>query len=942
MDVRAELASAVKKRYAKTHGEDVRPKTTAQNTKTSMRGKPAVSKAEQASRSAAKNAAAAALAAKMGARPAAPSPAPASAPKGAGGNGPLNSEEEAIAQTYRKMKDVGLPEGAIRHKMMSDGVSERIMEAVMSGENTKASTPTTGSRFGASSNQRQTSGVRSSLSPEEEKIAAQYRKMLKLRMPEGAVRHKMTSDGVSAKIQDAVFSGESPAVPATSLSSGSAPPISSLSPEEEKIAAQYRKMLKLRMPEGAVRHKMTSDGVSAKIQESVLGGEAPATSSSSKPSKPSGNLSSLSKEDEKVATQYRKMMKMGLPEGAMRHRMNKDGVAVHIQDSVIREEIPAENPSDVRDASTSGAPPRPPANPMAAAIASSGGIGALKKKPVEEQVPVSAMPSNPLAAAISSSGGIGALKKTSVEKIDPVPAMPSNPLAAAIAASGGKGALKKTTVKNKDPLPVTSSNPLAAAIAASGGQSGLRKTQPTEKEKQKPKSTGNLMLDELSSRGFQSGLKKSPLIPEKPKSTGDVMTGELSKDFQSGLKKTPLKSKKPKPTGDVPTGKLSKDFQSGLEKTPPKPEEPSPPETSNTQREVPISDLKSGLEKSSKPQEAPPKTTSKDGVTKKPNSAGSKSTLEKIGLKKAPSKSNEPSNGTTNTLKTEVLSDDLKSCPKNDPSRSENSSVERSTNNALTNKISSTGGVSGVGKGATASQEPAPKNTLKSKFFGGKSKPGPKQSSPQASKEDKPFVEQVTANPASNSVQENISGTNELKKSPFSKAPTNIGSVSVESPEKRIPEQVLGRKPTDKVSIKPPNVPHTKNEKLKMTNIAEVSAPEAKAPWEIQKTAKQSTKTQPNSAKRSTPKIEYSSSGGGTKKQPDSSGRSTRTVESSGGTKKQPNSSGRSTRTADNSTTGGTKTQPRSKTKVKNSDKKKIPNSASNGGVEQHCQCVVM
>eukprot|EP00537_Pseudo-nitzschia_pungens_P012517 CAMPEP_0172385482 /NCGR_PEP_ID=MMETSP1061-20121228/3164_1 /TAXON_ID=37318 /ORGANISM="Pseudo-nitzschia pungens, Strain cf. pungens" /LENGTH=90 /DNA_ID=CAMNT_0013114535 /DNA_START=10 /DNA_END=279 /DNA_ORIENTATION=+ len=86
----------------------------------------------------------------------------------------------------------------------------------------------------------------------------------------------MTSDGVSAKIQDAVFSAESPAVPATSLSSGSAPPISSLSPEEENIAAQYRKMLKLRMPEGAVRHKMTSDGVSAKIQDAVFSAESPA------------------------------------------------------------------------------------------------------------------------------------------------------------------------------------------------------------------------------------------------------------------------------------------------------------------------------------------------------------------------------------------------------------------------------------------------------------------------------------------------------------------------------------------------------------------------------------------------------------------------------------------------------------------------------------------
>eukprot|EP00536_Pseudo-nitzschia_multiseries_P000695 jgi/Psemu1/142950/gw1.8.129.1 len=577
MDVRAELASAMKKRHAKLSGGDPSPKPTTQNTKPSMRGKPAVSKAEQASRSAAKNAAAAALAAKMSGRPAARSPAPA------GGDGPyktsvvafslspeeekiavqyrkmvkleipeetvrllmtshgvsgkiqeavlsgespaavsattstrsygsttrtssLSPEEEKIATQYRKMIKLKMPEGAVRHKMTSHGVSAKVQEAVLSRESPAAVSATTSTRSYESTTRT------SSLSPEEEKIATQYRKMIKLKMPEGAVRHKMTADGVSAKIQEAVLSGESPAVsaPAPTRSNGGTTRISSLSPEEEKIAAQYRKMIKLKMPEGAVRHKMTADGVSAKIQESVLGGETPAPpSSSSRPSKPAGNVSSLSREDEMVATPYRKMMKMKMPEGAVRHKMARDGVATHIQDSVIREEIPAE-------ASASSVPPLPRANPMAAAIASSGGIGALKKAPVEKQAPAPAMPSNPLAAAIASSGGIGALKKAPVEKQAPAPAMPSNPLAAAIASSGGIGALKKAPVEKQAPAPAMPSNPLAAAIASSAGIGGLKKTSVEKKDpdEQKPASAGNRMLDELSSQGFQSGLKNTPLKPD--------------------------------------------------------------------------------------------------------------------------------------------------------------------------------------------------------------------------------------------------------------------------------------------------------------------------------------------------------------------------------------------------------------------------------------------
>jgi len=549
MNVQAELSNAVKKRYTDVYGAERSPKTTEeaakQNGKKIRRQEPAVSKANQASRSAAKKAAAAALMRKMGGRQPPSSSAtaadkkkkgwkiPFSTPKGspvtsvtAAGGGPLNKTEEETAQRYRKIMKMGLPEGAVRHKMISDGVSERIVEAVISGKNSSHSqTPIL---------QKQsvnTSGGRSSLSLGEEKIAEKYRKMVKIGMPKGAVLHKMIADGVSAKIQDAVMAGESSSAirtsSATSSSTGrkkndtypAADPgnatrsiRSSLSLEEEKIAVQYRTMVKIKMPEGAIRHKMIADEVSAKIQDSVFGRDIPEMSSSSSPQPPPpssssrggkarGNFSSLSREDEIVATPYRKMMKMGMPEGAVKHKMTVDGISASIQNSVLRDEIPNEDPLGGAGGSTASHM-RPPANPMAAAIASSGGIGSLKKASVKE---------NKTAAA----------------------AIPSNPLAAAIAASRGQSGLKKTftTDNNLQPLKPKSCNSLVDELSSIGFRSALKKTLQKSPEQPPKLSSGNALTDELSSIDFRSALKKTPLkspdqLPDV--STSDSLTNELS------------------------------------------------------------------------------------------------------------------------------------------------------------------------------------------------------------------------------------------------------------------------------------------------------------------------------------------------------------------------------------------------------------------------------
>ena len=90
---------------------------------------------------------------------------------------------------------------------------------------------------------------------------ATYDKMKKMNLPEGAIRQKMSSDGLSSADVDAFFSG-------VASSSSSSSPIASIVVEDEKFA-KYTKMRKM-LPEGAVRQKMSADGLSPADIESFF------------------------------------------------------------------------------------------------------------------------------------------------------------------------------------------------------------------------------------------------------------------------------------------------------------------------------------------------------------------------------------------------------------------------------------------------------------------------------------------------------------------------------------------------------------------------------------------------------------------------------------------------------------------------------------------------
>jgi hypothetical protein len=100
--------------------------------------------------------------------------------------------------------------------------------------------------------------------------------MLKVSIPLDAVKHKMSSDGVDSQICSTVVSeAESP--PPTFVGDDelpSAPSQQCRSPwrcRTVEVAESYKKMLRLKIPEDAVRHKMEKENVDRKIIDLVLG-----------------------------------------------------------------------------------------------------------------------------------------------------------------------------------------------------------------------------------------------------------------------------------------------------------------------------------------------------------------------------------------------------------------------------------------------------------------------------------------------------------------------------------------------------------------------------------------------------------------------------------------------------------------------------------------------
>lgn len=170
-------------------------------------------------------------------------------------------------------------------------------------------------------------------------VPEKYSKMLKLGIPPSAVRHKMTMDGIDSAIVDLLADAHSDTTPeCTKQSVVTEEGISnktttesikqSLSDEHGAISTKYRKMLKMGVPPDAVRHKMTIEGLDSKIIDAVL-----------EPLQvdPTTESTQLTGDEEVVASKYRKMLKMGVPLDAVKHKMAQENVDTKIVSAIVSE-----------------------------------------------------------------------------------------------------------------------------------------------------------------------------------------------------------------------------------------------------------------------------------------------------------------------------------------------------------------------------------------------------------------------------------------------------------------------------------------------------------------------------------------------------------------------------------------------------------------------------
>ncbi|KAF0713423.1 Aste57867_4360 [Aphanomyces stellatus] len=209
----------------------------------------------------------------------------------------MTLKDDATYGKYFKMLRMNIPEGAVRQKMIEHGVNVKALEL---GPDGLVSDLTSGD-----------DSAKATLL-KDDPVYGKYFKMLKMNIPEGAVRQKMIEHGVNVKALELGPDGL-----VSDLNSPNAAATSTAMLKDDPVYAKYFKMLKMNIPEGAVRQKMIEHGVNPKALE--LG--------------PDGLVSDLAAaetkallKDDPVYGKYFKMLKMNIPEGAVRQKMIEHGV----------------------------------------------------------------------------------------------------------------------------------------------------------------------------------------------------------------------------------------------------------------------------------------------------------------------------------------------------------------------------------------------------------------------------------------------------------------------------------------------------------------------------------------------------------------------------------------------------------------------------------------
>eukprot|EP00948_MAST-09A_sp_MAST-9A-sp1_P001105 g1105.t1 len=203
---------------------------------------------------------------------------------------------------FHKMSKMGVPEGAVRHKMLTEGIDEAEIEKFIGALQSNSSTspppppPPPSSKI-SPNKEADAQKARASDEVRNRPEFAQYKKMQKYGLADGAVRNKMQKDGVSPELIDAYF-GTVKTKPESVEKVQSDADIERARLKKKKDAeekkqklradkayAKYVRMEKMGLPEGAIRHKMTMEGIETANIDLFFGKSLEASASESQEAK---------------------------------------------------------------------------------------------------------------------------------------------------------------------------------------------------------------------------------------------------------------------------------------------------------------------------------------------------------------------------------------------------------------------------------------------------------------------------------------------------------------------------------------------------------------------------------------------------------------------------------------------------------------------------------
>jgi hypothetical protein len=221
---------------------------------------------------------------------------------------------DPMFEKYWKMKNMGIPEDAIRHAMRRDNVDVCILD--WDWEKSYASQVPKPSNT--------SNNTDSTIAMKNDERFAKYWRMKGVGLPEGAIRNALIRDGLDPAIWD--LDWDKSYALQTNATPSEDQKIIDVAIKDDPVYAKYWKMKSMGLPEGAIRNAMIRDGV----DESVLELDWEKSLASQRKTDSLAESGPAIKDDPRFA-KYWKMKSMGLPEGAIRNAMVRDGV----DDSVL-------------------------------------------------------------------------------------------------------------------------------------------------------------------------------------------------------------------------------------------------------------------------------------------------------------------------------------------------------------------------------------------------------------------------------------------------------------------------------------------------------------------------------------------------------------------------------------------------------------------------------